>query len=145
MRENEVSGLVLKCASKVHTRFGPGLLESVNETALAYELQRLGLAVETQRAIPVVYEGIKMACGFRADIIVEGKVVVEVKSVEVVPPVAYSVLLTYIRLAGCRLGLPINFGEDHLKDGFRRVVDRLPDYDPSAPPASSPAPPALDP
>ena len=127
MTENEVAKIVLNSAFKVHTALGPGLLESVYEGALAHELRSQGLVVTRQMAIPVIYNGVALEEGFRADLIVQGKVIVELKSLDIVPPVAYKVLLTYLRLADIRLGLLINFGEEHLKDGIKRVVNKLSD------------------
>ncbi len=125
MTENEVATIVLNSAFKVHTALGPGLLESVYEGALAHELRSQGLVVTRQMAIPVIYNGVALEEGFRADLIVQGKVIVELKSLDIVPPVAYKVLLTYLRLADIRLGLLINFGEEHLKDGIKRVANQL--------------------
>ena len=125
MTENEVAKIVLNSAFKVHTALGPGLLESVYEGALAHELRSQGLVVTRQMAIPVIYNGVALEEGFRADLIVQGKVIVELKSLDIVPPVAYKVLLTYLRLADIRLGLLINFGEEHLKDGIKRVANQL--------------------
>lgn len=125
MTENEISRVVLSATIKVHTALGPGLLESAYETALEFELQKRGLRVDRQQAIPLIYEGIHLGDGFRADMVIEGKVILEIKSLEVVPKVAYKVLLTYLRLADLRLGLMINFGEESLMDGYKRVVNRL--------------------
>ena len=125
MTENEVSKQIVDVAYKIQTTFGPGLLESVYETVMAYELTQRGLHVARQQAIPVVYESVHMEVGFRADLIVEGKVVVEIKSVEAVAPVHKKQLLTYLRLADKRLGLLINFETELFKDGIYRVVNRL--------------------
>jgi len=125
MRENEVASRVLNAAFEVHTTLGPGLLESVYETALFYELTVAGLHVERQKAIPLIYKGHKLEDGFRADLVVERCVEVELKSIELVPPVAYKILLSHLRLAELRLGLLINFGEEHLKNGIKRVVNGL--------------------
>ncbi len=130
MTENQVSRVVIEAALRVHRALGPGLLEAVYESALAYELMREGLCVQRQQAIPVVYDGMQLGQGFRADLIVDGKVIVEVKSLELVPRVAYKVLLTYLRLTGMHLGLLINFGEETLRDGFKRVVNNLPEQCP---------------
>jgi len=127
MTENEISKQIVDVAFKIHTTFGPGLLESVYETVMAYELTQRGLHVVRQQAIPVVYESVHMEVGFRADLIVEGKVVVEIKSVEAVAPVHKKQLLTYLRLADKRLGLLINFETELIKDGIYRVVNRLPE------------------
>ena len=125
MIENEVSGIIVDSAIKVHSNLGPGLLESVYEAAMGYELTKRGLKVERQKTIPVIYDGMTLGEGFRADLIVEGMVIVELKSIESVPPVAYKVLLTYLRLTDMRLGLLINFGEEYVKDGIHRMVNRL--------------------
>ncbi|MCC7434110.1 MAG: GxxExxY protein [Methanoregulaceae archaeon] len=125
MRENEVASRVLNAAFEVHTTLGPGLLESVYETALFYELTVAGLHVERQKAIPLIYKGHKLEDGFRADLVVERCVEVELKSIELVPAVAYKILLSHLRLADLRLGLLINFGEEHLKNGIKRVVNGL--------------------
>lgn len=127
MHENDIAKQIVDAAYKIHTTLGPGLLESVYETVLAYELAMRGLNVTRQAAIPVVYEQISFDEGFRADLVVEGKVIVELKSVEKVAPVHKKKLLTYLRLADKRLGLLINFGEALIKDGITRIVNRLPE------------------
>jgi len=104
---------------------GPGLLESVYETTLAYELAKRGLQLRRQQAMPVVYESVQMDIGFRADLIVEGKVIVEIKSVEAISPVHRKQLLTYLRVTDKRLGLLINFNVELIKDGITRVVNSL--------------------
>ena len=125
MTENEIAKIVVDAAYQVHTRLGPGLLETVYEVVLAYELKKRGLQVERQTAVPIVYDEIKFDEGFRADLIVEGKVVLELKSVEAVARVHKKQLLTYLRLMDKRLGLLINFGEELIKDGISRVVNGL--------------------
>ncbi len=125
MHENEISGIILDAAMKIHQTLGPGLLESVYEVVLAHELERRGLRVERQVPIPVIYEGVHLGEGFRADLVVEGKVIVELKSIEQVAPVHKKQLLTYLRLCGMHLGILINFNVNLLKDGFHRVVDKL--------------------
>lgn len=125
MTENEVAGKIVDAAFTVHTRLGPGLLESVYEAILEYELTKKGLYVIHQQPMPVVYEQVRMKVGFRPDLIVEDKVIVEVKSLEAIAPVHTKQLLTYLRLADKRLGLLINFGGALIKDGIRRVVNRL--------------------
>ena len=125
MDHNEISGQVVDAAIKIHSALGPGLLESVYESVLAYELQSRGLSVRRQVPIPVVYEEVHLQHGFRAVLLVEEAVIVEIKSLEVVPKVAPKVLLTYLRLADKRLGLLINFGEGLVKDGIRRVVNNF--------------------
>ena len=125
MTENQIAKLVLDSAFKVHTVLGPGLLESVYEAALAYELRKLGLRVERQVPIPVVYESVCLDEAFRADKIVEGKVIIEIKSIERLMGVHSKQLLTYLRLAKMRLGLLLNFGHLYLRDGIERVVNGL--------------------
>ena len=127
MHENDIAKQIVDAAFKIHTTLGPGLLESVYETVLAYELVNRGLDVVRRAAIPVAYEDIIFDEGFRADLVVEGKVIVELKSVEKVAPVHKKQLLTYLRLANKRLGLLINFGEGLIRDGITRIVNRLPD------------------
>ena len=125
MTENDVAKQVVDAAFKIHTTLGPGLLESVYEAVLAYELKQRGLQVARQQAIPVVYESVHLEEGFRADLIIEGKVIVELKSVEVISPVHKKQVLTYLRLTNLKLGLLINFGEALIKDGITRVVNGL--------------------
>jgi len=125
MTENEIAHQIVDAAFKVHTVLGPGLLESVYETALAYELEKRGLRVSRQQAIPVYFEEVHLDDGFRADLVIEGKVIIEIKSVDLLAPVHYKQLLTYLRLADHRLGLLINFNEVLIKDGTHRVVNRL--------------------
>lgn len=125
MTENEVATEIVDVAFKIHTAYGPGLLESVYETIMAYELGKRGLQVRRQQPIPVIHETVRMEVGFRADLIVENKVVVEVKSIETIAPVHKKQLLTYLRLTDKRLGLLINFNVDLIKNGIARVVNRL--------------------
>ena len=125
MHENEISSKILDCSIKVHKTLGPGLFESVYEEVLCFELKKLGLNYERQIGIPVIYEGVKMELGFRADIIVEDKVIVELKSVEAINPVHKKQLLTYLKITGKKLGLLINFNESLLKDGITRIVNNL--------------------
>lgn len=125
MHENNIAKIIVDSAFKVHTTLGPGLLETVYQAALAFELRKRGLVVTTERGIPVYYEEVKLDVGFRADIIVENKVIVECKSIEALAPVHGKILLTYLRLADMRLGLLINFNLALIKDGIRRVVNDL--------------------
>jgi GxxExxY protein len=125
MIENEISGIIVDCCYKVHSTLGPGLLESVYEEALAHELMKQRLPVKRQEGIAVVYDGLKMEMGFRADLIVDNKVIVEIKSVESLAKVHYKQLLTYLRLANLQLGLLINFNEALIKDGIKRMVNNL--------------------
>ena len=125
MTENEISKIIVDCAFKIHVIFGPGLLESVYEAVLAYELEKHGCKVIRQQAIPVVYETVHLEAGFRADLIVDDKVIIEIKSVEAISPVHLKQLRTYLRLADKKLGLLINFNVELIKDGIRRVVNNL--------------------
>jgi GxxExxY protein len=129
MTENEIAREIVDSAYRIHTTFGPGLLESVYDTVLAYELVRRGLNIRRQQAIPLVYEGIRIDAGFRADLIVEDKVIVEIKSVESLAPVHRKQLLTYLRLADKRLGLLINFHVVLIRDGISRIVNGLEEDD----------------
>ena len=127
MTENEIAKIVVDAAFQVHTRLGPGLLESVYASVLAYELEKRGLHVLRQHPVPVVYDGVTFDEGFRADLIVEDKVILELKSVEATLPVHKKQLLTYLRLTDKQLGLLINFGAALIKDGITRMVNRLRD------------------
>jgi GxxExxY protein len=127
LTENEIAAAVIDAAFVVHKRLGPGLLESIYEIVLAYELRRRGLECERQVPVPILYDGIRFEEGFRMDLLAEGKVVVELKSVEELTKVHTKILLTYLRLADKRLGLLINFGAPLLKDGISRVVNGLPE------------------
>ena len=125
MHENDIAKIIVDAAFKVHKELGPGLFESVYETVMAHEIEGRGLAVERQKAIPINYDGMQFDEGFRADLVVANKVIVELKSVETVAPVHKKQLLTYLKLADKRLGLLINFGTNLIKDGIVRVVNGL--------------------
>jgi GxxExxY protein len=125
MTENEIATVILDGAFKIHKTLGPGLLESVYQATLDYELQKRGLRVVQQIGLPVYYEGIKLDLGFRVDLIVGDKVVIEIKSVETLAPVHRKQLLTYLRLMDLRLGLLLNFNVELMKNGVQRVVNRL--------------------
>jgi GxxExxY protein len=125
MTENAIAKEIVDAAFRIHTALGPGLLESVYDAVLAFELGRRGLRTTRQQPIPVIYENIRIDTGFRADLVVEDKVIVEVKSVELLTPVHKKQLLTYLRLADKRLGLLINFHVALIKDGITRVVNGL--------------------
>jgi GxxExxY protein len=127
IRENQIAAVVVDSVYKIHKTLGPGLLESAYEAILVYELEKRGLKVATQVSVPVVYEAVTLDIGFRADLIVEDLVIVELKSVEKIIPVHKKQLLTYLRLADKRLGLLINFGEEMIKDGISRVANGLPE------------------
>jgi len=123
--ENEIAKHIVDAAYKIHTTLGPGLFESVYKTVMAQELASRGLHLIRQQALPVVWENIHLEAGFRADLIVENKVIVEIKSVEAIAPVHRKQLLTYLRLANKRLGILINFDVELTKDGISRVVNGL--------------------
>ena len=125
MNENELSNLIIKQAMKIHTKLGAGLLESVYKECLFYELQKIGLFVEKEKPFPLVYEEIKLECGFRADLVVENKVIIEIKCVDALIDIHKAQVLTYLRLSGCKLGLLLNFKVLHLRDGIKRVVNNL--------------------
>jgi GxxExxY protein len=129
MTENAIAKEIVDAAFRIHTTLGPGLLESVYQTVLAYELGRRGLRTISQQPIPVVYENVRIDTGFKADLVVEDKVIVEIKSVEIIGPVHKKQLLTYLRLADKRLGLLINFHVALIKDGITRIVNGLEDDD----------------
>lgn len=125
---NNLSGAILDSAIEVHkTLGGPGLLESVYEEALAFELQMRGMTVARQTKVPIIYKGKTIKQPFVADMIVDHKVIVEIKSVETYNPIYSAQLLTYLRLSDKQLGLVINFGERYIKNGFHRVVNNLPE------------------
>lgn len=125
MKENDLASLIMDVSFQIHRELGPGLLESVYETVLARLLTDKGLAVERQVPVRIQFNGIVFDEGFRADLVVANKVIVELKSVEHLQAVHSKQLLTYLRLTDCKLGLLINFGENLLKDGFKRVVNGL--------------------
>ena len=125
MTENELAKIVVELCLKIHRALGPGLLESVYEEVLCYELTKLELNFNRQQGIAVVYEDIKMDLGFRADIIIEDKLIVELKSLEMVAPVHYKILLTYLRLTDKKLGLLVNFNVELIKDGIKRIANNL--------------------
>ena len=125
MKENDIAAQIVDAALKIHKELGPGLLESVYEVVLAYELRKRGLGVERQVAVPIQYEEIRIEEGFRIDLLVQDLVIVELKSVESLQPVHAKTLLTYLRLTKKHLGLLINFNVLHLKDGIQRLVNQL--------------------
>ena len=125
MTENEISKILVDIFLKVHRTLGPGLLESVYEETICYELKKLGIPFTRQQGIEVLYEDVKMDMGFRSDIIVENKVIVELKSIEALAPVHHKVLLTYLRLTNLKLGLLVNFNVSLIKDGITRIVNNL--------------------
>ncbi|GAX40212.1 hypothetical protein NIES4075_11750 [Tolypothrix sp. NIES-4075] len=125
MDENDLSGVIIGCGMRVHTALGPGLLESAYEECLYYELRKKGLNVGKQVPLPLVYEEVQLDCVYRLDLIVENKVIIEVKSVESINPIHSVQLLTYLKLTDCKLGLLLNFNVLHLKEGIKRVANKL--------------------
>jgi GxxExxY protein len=125
MTENEISYLIRGAIYKVYNNIGPGLLESVYETALVYELRKIGLNVKSQLGLPFIYEELKMEVGFRIDIFVENKVIVEVKSVEHLAELHYKQLLTYLKLSEVKLGLLVNFNTSEINENIIRIVNYL--------------------
>lgn len=123
MTENEIGKVVINSAIEIHKAFGPGLYEIVYEVVLTHELKKHGLDVERQIPVSIEYDGIKFDEGFRADIIIENKVILELKSVETVTKTHKKQVLTYLRLAGCKLGYLLNFGEELMKDGITRIIN----------------------
>ena len=123
MHENEIAKIVIEKAIKVHKELGPGLLEKTYEECLFYELEKSGLFVEKQKPLPLVYEEIKLEVGYRVDLMVENKFIIEIKSVEALNDVHLAQILTYLRLSGCKLGLLINFNVKYLKTGIKRVIN----------------------
>ncbi len=123
MTENEIAKIVFECGLKVHKVLGPGLLESAYCECLCYELYKRGLLVEKQKALPLVYEEVRLEVGYRMDIVVENKFVIEVKSVEELNDIHLAQLLTYLKLSGNKLGMLINFNVLLIKDGIRRVIN----------------------
>ena len=125
MTENEIAKIVVDCCFRIHSKLGPGLLESAYEEFLVYELAKARLKFVRQVAIPVVYETVRLDLGFRADVIIDGKVIIELKSIETILPVHKKQLLTYLKITGFKLGLLINFNESLIKNGITRVVNNL--------------------
>jgi len=124
-KENELAEKVLDISFRMHRSLGPGLLESVYEEVLSYELKKMNIQSTRQVGIPVTYETVMLDIGFRADLIVEGKLIVEIKSVENIMPVHKKQLLTYLKLSRIKLGLLINFNEEFLKNGIKRIANGL--------------------
>ena len=125
MHENEISEIILGAAFKVHTALGPGLLESAYQECLYYELKKRNLKVEKEKPLPLIYEDVKLEIGYRVDLLVENKVIVELKSVEALNDVHLAQVLTYLKLSECKLGLLMNFNVKSLKLGIKRVVNGL--------------------
>ncbi len=137
--EDDISYLIRQSAFTIHMGLGPGLLESVYETLMCHELRKRGLHVQAQVALPVIYDGLRLENGFRMDLVVENKVVVELKSVEVLLEVHHMQLLTYLKLSGHKLGLLVNFNVPYIKNGIFRKVNGLEERSASSAPSSAPS------
>ena len=123
MNENELSNKIIGCAIEVHNALGPGLLESAYKECLFYKLMQAGLFAEKEKAMPLVFEGVKLECGYRIDLLVENKVVIEIKSVEALNDIYMAQTLTYLKLGNYKLGLLINFNVLKVKDGLKRIIN----------------------
>ena len=123
MEINQLTELILRCAYSVHSTLAPGLLESAHEECLYYELQQAGLKVEKQKSLPLVYKDVKLDAGYRMDLLVENRVVVEIKSIEAFTDVHIAQVLTYLKLSGCKIGLLLNFNVTSLKNGIKRLAN----------------------
>lgn len=124
MKENEITEQIIGCAMKVHSALGPGLLESAYEACLVYELSETGLKIKQQHPLPLIYNEIKLECGYRADILVEDKIIIEIKSVDDFNDIHLAQVITYLKLSNCKIGLLINFNVRRLKDGLKRVANQ---------------------
>jgi GxxExxY protein len=124
---NRITSNIIECAIRIHRSVGPGLLESAYFGCLRYELVSSGLRIETQKALPLMYQGVQIDCAYRADLVVEDCIIVEVKALEALAPIHSRQLLTYLRVADCPLGLLLNFGSKTMKEGIKRVVNRFPE------------------
>ena len=125
MTENDIGTVIVRCALEVHKKLGPGLLESSYQTCLSHELIQAGLSVQKEASLPVIYKDLKMECGYRIDLWVNQKVIIETKSVDALNDIHFAQLLTYLKLSDNRLGYLINFNVLRIKDGIRRVVNNL--------------------
>ncbi len=123
MTEDELSNITIGCAIKIHKALGPGLLESAYQECLHYELTNRGLFVEKEKPLPLVYEQVKLECGYRVDLLIENKLIVEIKAIDNLHPIHLAQVLTYLRLSKCKLGLLINFNVPLLKHGIKRVIN----------------------
>jgi|TARA_R110002126_G_scaffold124451_4_gene266535 GxxExxY protein len=125
MSENEISKIIVDCAYKVHKSLGPGLLESTYEACMYYELDKNNLVVHKQKVLPVIYDNLKLEAGYRIDLLVENKVIIELKSVKKLDDVHTAQMITYLKLSDCKLGLLINFNVSLIKYGIKRIVNNL--------------------
>jgi GxxExxY protein len=123
MTENELSKIVFECGLKVHKTLGPGLLESAYEECLFYEITKTGISVEKQKGLPLVYNEVKLDIGYRIDLLVENKFIVEIKAVEALTDIHTAQILTYLKLSNCKLGFLINFNTVLFKDGVKRIIN----------------------
>lgn len=124
MKDNEISSLIIGCAIRVHTILGPGLLENAYEECLYYELKKSGLFVEKQKEMPLIYDEIKLDLGYKLDLFVEDRIVVELKTVDMFSDIHIAQLLTYLKLTNCKFGLLLNFNVMSMKDGIKRVINK---------------------
>ena len=125
LSENEISREIVNCALNVHKKLGPGLLESTYQACLAYELRSAGLSVQNERALPVIYKDVKLECGYRIDLWVNSKVIIEIKAVDTLKDIHLAQIITYLKLSDNHLGFLINFNVRRIKNGIRRVVNNL--------------------
>jgi GxxExxY protein len=125
MTENEIAKIAVDICFRIHTQYGPGLFESVYEEIFCYEMSKTEIPFKRQHPVPLIHEEIKMEIGFRADVIIDGKVVMELKSIEALAPLHFRQLQTYLKLSGCKLGLLVNFNVAYIKDGIHRIVNNL--------------------
>ncbi|MGZ4033645.1 MAG: GxxExxY protein [Bacteroidia bacterium] len=125
MTENEISKIIIGCAINIHKKLGPGLLESSYEECLVYEINKTGLRVERQKSLPLIYEEVKLDIGYRIDLLIEEKVIIELKAVEFINDVHLAQILTYLKLSNCKLGLLMNFNVSKMVDGIKRVANNL--------------------
>jgi GxxExxY protein len=124
MEINEITSIIIEKAIKVHKELGPGLLESAYKECLFYELLQSGLKIEKENPLPLVYHDVKLECGYRVDIVVEDKVIVEIKSIEALADIHTAQVLTYLKLANCKIGLLMNFNVALLKNGIKRCINK---------------------
>lgn len=125
MTENEISKIVFDCAIKIHRSLGPGLLESAYEACMFHELKKTGILVEKQKPLPLIYEDVKLEVGYRVDLIIENKVILEIKSVDALNDVHIAQVLTYLKLSDCKLGMLLNFNVALIKNGIKRTANNL--------------------
>jgi GxxExxY protein len=137
MRDNELTGTIIGLAMRVHNALGPGLLESAYKESLFYEIQKAGLRVEKEKPMPLIYEEVKLECGYRIDLLIKDRLVIETKSVEALNDIHLAQILTYLKLGNYKLGLLINFNVVHLRNGLKRVANNF--SDPSAQSSASSA------